>query len=205
LHLIGELKEHVPFTIFSACMGLTLVGILTYLAVLSNADGFVDASRDLFHVFHPVHLLLSATATTAMFRKHEKKVLKAVVVGLVGSLGICGISDMCIPFLGGSLLGIEMQLHMCILIHPSVVVPFILLGILCGLGAAETIEKSTVYSHAGHVLVSSMASILYLVSYGLTEWVHVIGAVFIITVLAVMVPCCISDVVFPLLMVSSKE
>jgi len=50
-----------------------------------------------------------------------------------------------------------------------------------------------------------MASILYLVSYGLTDWIHVIGAVFVLIILAVIIPCCFGDIVFPLMVVSNKK
>jgi hypothetical protein len=44
-----------------------------------------------------------------------------------------------------------------------------------------------------------MASILYVVSVGLTGWMEHFGMVFFFTILAVLIPCCISDIVFPLL------
>jgi hypothetical protein len=50
-----------------------------------------------------------------------------------------------------------------------------------------------------------MASILYLVGHGLTDWIHMAGIVFIYTVIAVMLPCCTSDIIFPLLLAKRKE
>ena len=86
-----------------------------------------------------------------------------------------------------------------------VILPFAAMGIFLGLVAPTETHKSTIFSHAGHVLVSSMASILYLVSYGLSGWMHVVGLVFIYMVLAVIIPCCTSDIVFPLLLTEKEE
>jgi len=158
-----------------------------------------SASSIMFHVFHPIHMLFSAVATTAMFWRHEKRLLKAIVTGFVGALGICSISDVALPYLSGLLLGAKMQAHWCLLQHPMTVVPFAAVGVIVGLLAATSIQRSTYYSHTGHVFVSSAASILYLVSFGMVDWVHDVGYVFILMLVAVMLPCCVSDIVFPLL------
>ncbi|MDI6821742.1 MAG: hypothetical protein QMD66_02535 [Actinomycetota bacterium] len=200
-HVLQELGEHLPYSIFSAAMGLLFLGVLSYIGMLLKAEEVLPkASKELFHVFHPVHLLLSAAATTAMFWSHEKRFLKALIIGFLGAVVICGLSDIVLPFLGGSLLGVNMHLHICILEHPGMILPFVLVGIVAGFLAPLAISKSTQYSHAIHVMVSSMASILYLTAFGLMNWMDFIGSVFIIVVLAVMIPCCISDIVFPLLL-----
>lgn len=83
-HIREELRAHLPYTIFSSAFGLIMVGILSFVAFFFDEARFPEASAGLFHIFHPVHVLLSATATTAMFWRHEKKLLKAVLVGLFG-------------------------------------------------------------------------------------------------------------------------
>ena len=196
-HILGELQRHLPYTIFSVAVGMMALGVLT---VLIEAKKFPQASQNLFHVFHPLHLLFSATATTTMFWRHNKKLFKAVSIGFVGSVGICGISDIFIPYIAGCILGVKMQLHICIIAHPMLILPFVFFGIFMGF-VLPIVIQSTIFSHATHVLISSMASIFYLVSFGLTEWIPVGGMVFIYMVLAVMIPCCTSDIVFPLLLV----
>lgn len=206
VHIFQELSEHLPYSAFGVIISLMILGILNYFAVAFKAQGTLpQASENLFHIFHPIHMLLSATTTTAMFWKHERKVIKAFVVGFLGAVVVCGLSDILLPFLGGTLLGVKMKLHICILVHPQIVVPFTLVGILIGYLVPEAIEKSTQYSHSMHVLVSSMASVLYLITFGLTNWIHVVGAVFIITLVAVVLPCCLSDIVFPLTFVEEIE
>jgi len=199
-HIWGELQQHLPYTIFSVAVGMVALGVLT---VVIEVEKFPQASQDLFHVFHPLHMLFSATATTAMFWRHDKKILKAVYIGFVGAVGICGISDIFIPFFAGYLLGVKMHLHICIIAHPMLILPFVFFGLFMGFVLPAMIE-STIFSHAVHVLISSMASIFYLVSFGLTEWIPVSGMVFIYMVLAVMIPCCTSDILFPLLLVKEN-
>jgi len=197
--LLVELAHHLPFSIFGVTIGLILMGMMSFFATIVQAEHLLPiASRELFHVFHPAHILFSAVATTAMFVKHEKKYLKAIVVGFVGSVTICGISDIFFPYLGGKFLGSEMQVHICIIEEPALVFPFALIGVIAGLLIKKSFDHSTEYSHSVHVIVSSMASILYLIGFGYQNWIHDVGAVFIVIIFAVMIPCCASDIAFPL-------
>lgn len=199
LHHLGvELEKHLPYAIYSVSVGIIIVGILTYLTSLSASANPTVLSASLFHIFHPLHLLFSTTATTTMFWRHERNFVKAVIIGFVGSVGICGMSDIIIPYVSGFLLGTKMELHICIIKHPGLILPFVFFGIFTGLIVPRTIE-STIFSHTAHVFLSSMASILYLISFGLVNWISSLGMVFIYTVLAVIIPCCTSDIVFPLL------
>ncbi len=198
-YVLVELALHLPYSIFGITTGLIAMGVLSFLAILARAESLLpQASMELFHVFHPAHVLMSAVATTAMFWKHEKRVLKAVIVGFIGSITICGISDILLPFLGGVILGSDMHMHICVIENPGVVFPFAVVGVIAGLLVTKSFERSTQYSHGAHVFVSSVASILYLLSFGLTDWIHLIGAVFLITIVAVMIPCCASDIAFPI-------
>ena len=166
---------------------------------------FAAASLMLFHIFHPVHLLLSAMATTAMFYRYEQRLVKASIVGLVGSLGVCGVSDIFMPFVGGQFLAVQdLHFHWCVLEHPQMVFPFAALGIISGLIAAGTVDRSTLISHSAHIFISSTASLFYLISFGLTGWFteSLLGPVFLLVILCVTIPCCLSDILFPLIIVS---
>ena len=204
-HIFSELRDHLPYSIFSVATGMIILGLLTFGSEIIGTNDISGPSKGLFHVFHPVHLLFSATATTAMFWRHERRFFKAIVIGFIGAVGICGISDIFIPYIAGFLLGVKMHLHICIIEHPSLILPFVATGIFAGFIVPATTQKSTIFSHAAHVLVSSMASILYLIGFGLIDWIHVAGMVFIYMVLAVIIPCCTSDIVFPLLLTQKTE
>jgi hypothetical protein len=164
---------------------------------------FRPAAQIMFHVFHPLHTFFSAVATVAMFWRHERRWTKAILVGVFGAVGLCGISDIFLPYLAGLLLGVEgMQMHICLIEHPGVILPFLIAGLLLGLILPISTHKSTIFSHAAHVLVSSTASIMYLVAFGLENWIESIGMVFVYMVFAVILPCCASDILFPLLLTS---
>jgi len=199
-HIWEELTHHLPFSVLSVSLGLIAVGLLTFFGQVSGAGDISPYTEDLFHLFHPAHMLFSALATTAMFWQHERRFLKAAFIGIVGSVGICGISDIILPYLAGWLLGARMHLHICIVQHPQMVLPFLAVGVLVGFIAPGTLEKQegVIFSHSLHVFISSMASILYLVTFGVTEWVHRVGAVLVYMILAVVIPCCTSDIIFPL-------
>lgn len=198
-YILTELSYHLPYSVFGISLGLIVMGVLTFLAALLQAEHLLpEASEKLFHVFHPSHLLFSAVATTAMFWKHEKRLLKAAVVGFIGSVAICGLSDIFFPFIGGCLLGADMHIHVCLIEEPGLVLPFAATGVLAGIVAERSFERSIEYSHSAHVFISSMASILYLLSFGITDWIHVLGGIFLVIIIAVMIPCCASDIAFPL-------
>jgi len=197
--ILRELKEHLPYTVFSVSAGLVMLGLLTFMAELHGTTTG-EAFHNLYHIFHPLHLLFSATATTAMLLKYNKGALKAILVGIAGSVGICGISDAVLPWITSMLLGVKVpHLHICVIEHPMQILSFLVVGLLLGFISA------TVFSHSAHVLISSVASILYLVSYGLVDWTQQIGLVFAYMILAVIIPCCTSDIVLPVWASGRKE
>ena len=199
-YILVELGHHLPYSILGVIAAIIMMAILTFVAKVTHGEKFVpEASREIFHVFHPAHVLFSAVATTAMFWKHDNQnIYKAMGIGLIGSVTICGISDIFIPYLGGLVLGQKMSMHLCLIKEPQLIFPFAVVGILAGFLIAKEIEKSTEYSHSIHVFLSSSASLLYLIGFGLVDWIHAVTGVFFVTIIAVMIPCCLSDIVFPM-------
>ncbi len=194
-----EFIHHLPFSIFGVIAPIIGMGFLTFIAIIAQSEHMMaPASREVFHIFHPAHVLFSAVASTSMYYIHERNIFKASLIGFIFSVTICGISDVVFPFIGGLFLGGEMHMHICILEEPMLVLPFAIIGVLAGLTAPSSLENSTQYSHSIHVFLSSGASLLYLIGFGITDWVHMLGGIFLVTVLAVMIPCCLSDIVFPL-------
>lgn len=157
-----------------------------------------------FHLFHPAHMFFSAAATTAMFFRYERRVLKAIIIGMIGAIGVCGVSDIVMPHVSLMILGVRPPWHICIIEHPMLVLPFALIGVAVGLGASLGVTRSTLFSHSLHVFASTMASIFYMVGpLGMLAWIDELGMVFLFVALAVMIPCCVSDIIFPLVMTSS--
>jgi len=218
-----ELLHHLPFTVFAVAVAMAILAIVpigsaqpspapsqTTQAEHADHDGHADDPHDgddghahatvgMFHVFHPLHILFSAVATTAMFWRYQRRLLLALAVGTVGSLAICGVSDIFMPYASGLVLGQPMQLHVCLIEHPMLILPFAAVGLGVGLALPRGSRRGTVFSHAAHVLISAMASLLYLVGFGMSDWTSEAGLIFVFMVLAVVIPCCVSDIVLPVL------
>ncbi|MDI6819425.1 MAG: hypothetical protein QMC89_00755 [Candidatus Hodarchaeaceae archaeon] len=189
-HIAIELRDHAPFTAFGASSGAAIAGAM----YLPRAETMIDLSWKAFHIFHPLHLLLSAIVTAAMFRRHGGGILSAVSIGAAGSVGICMMSDVVIPYLGGSLLGVEMTLHIDLLEHPQ----FVVVPILAGAAIGAATRLWTRCPHAAHVMISTLASLFYLTAFGVADWIPKLPFVFVLLFVAVWLPCCTSDIVFPL-------
>ena len=199
--LVAEFAHHLPYTIVGSLISMAAVWWFgTQRLNNGDAPALLTQARESFHLFHPLHICLSAIATTSLFWRYERHALRAVWVGAWGTILPCGMSDYVFPYLGGRLLGQPMQWHMCIVQEPQLFFSFLALGILGGFWAESRLRGSHLFSHGAHVFISSAASLLYLVSFGFTSWmtdVKNIFPVFAIIVLAVWVPCCISDIVIP--------
>ena len=185
-----ELKEHVPFTALGAATGIIIMVIIVFGNVSS------EISYTIFYTLHPLHVLLSALVTTAMYMRYRKaKIWIAILIGWTGSIGIATISDVVIPFLSGSLLDVQMEFH----------IPFIeewWVNLLALTGIAIGYRKQTTrIPHFGHVLLSTWASLFYFTAFGIADWIPLLPFIFLFLFLAVWIPCCTSDIVYPLLFV----
>jgi len=199
--LVEEFAHHLPYTIVGSLIAMAAVWWFgTQHLDNGHADTLFAQAHASFHLFHPLHICLSAIATTSLFWRHERHALRAMTVGAVGTIIPCGLSDYLFPYLGGLLLGQPMELHMCLVDHPQLFFPFLALGIVGGFWAEERLTGSHLFSHGAHIFVSSAASLLYLISFGFTAWMTDVRFVFpalLTIVLAVWVPCCISDIAVP--------
>jgi hypothetical protein len=200
--LAVEFAHHLPYTIISSLIAMAAVWL--FGASQMHGRGLAAWAAELewsFHVLHPMHICLSAIATTSVFWHYERRLAKALAVGFLGTVIPCGMSDYIFPCIGGRMLGQAMELHICLIDHPTLVLPFLLVGIVCGLLFEERMAGGSVFSHGAHVFVSSLASLLYLVAFGFTGWladVRMVFPVFLVVVIAVWIPCCISDIVVPI-------
>lgn len=189
--ILHELKSHAPFTLTGAMTGIILMVVLV-LAHVSH-----EALKPVFESCHALHVFFSAIVTAAMFRRYRKGILAGVVIGYVGSIGIGTLSDIVFPYLGGALMGGHMHFHLAFIDHWWLINPAALLGIAIGL--ARPITK---VPHSAHVLLSTWASLFYLMAHAETEWsLLVLPLVLVVLFVAVWLPCCVSDIAFPLLFI----
>ena len=190
-----ELRLHAPFTAFGAVTGIILMIIIVSSGIPSSV------SEALFWAFHPLHVFLSALVTAGMYRQHGNKgVWQTLAIGYVGSVGIATLSDSIIPYIAELLLDLPNRgLHLGVVEKWWLVNPLALAGI-----AVAFIRPKTRFPHAGHVLLSTWASLFHITmamgtGFDFADAAVVAAFLFI----AVWLPCCTSDIVFPLLF--SKE
>lgn len=196
LKIIGkELKAHAPFTALGSLTGIIIMAIIVYAQVPRSL------STALFWGLHPFHVTLSALVTAGMYRLYSKGALwKTILIGYFGSIGIATLSDSIIPYLGECLLGLPNRgLHLGFIEKWWLVNPLAAAGI-----AIACFWPKTKSPHAGHVLLSTWASLFHMtMALGDKYDVFTVSLIAFFLFLAVWVPCCTSDIVFPLLF--SKE
>jgi len=190
----NELKEHAPFTLFGALTGIIIMLVLIFGNFLPQVS---PISQNIFYILHPIHVLLSALVTTTLYMKYGKrKIWLVILIGYTGSIGIATMSDSIIPYLGEVLLGLPNRgIHIGFIEEPLITNIPAFIGILLGYW-----KGMTKFPHAGHVLISTWASLFHIImAFGATVSGIQITGIFIFLFLAVWLPCCTSDIVYPML------
>ena len=190
----NELQKHAPFTFFGAATGIITMLVLIFGNFLPQVSLI---SQNIFYILHPTHVLLSALVTTTLYMRYGKrKIWLVILIGYTGSIGIATMSDSIIPYLGEVLLGLPNPgIHIGFIEEPLITNIPAFIGILLGYW-----KGTTKFPHAGHVLISTWASLFHIImAFGTTvSGIQIIG-IFIFLFLAVWLPCCTSDIVYPML------
>lgn len=185
-----ELRAHVPFTLLGTATALVIMAIAVYAPL----------QRQIFETFfwtlHPFHVFLSALVTAGMYRLHGSgRAWPTLVIGYCGSIGIGSLSDCIVPYIGEALLGMPNRgVHLGFIEKWWLVNPMAIAGI-----AIAYWRPTTRFPHAGHVLLSTWASLSHVVmamGEAIGLFTSVVVALFVF--IAVWVPCCTSDIAFPL-------
>jgi len=166
-------------------------------------------SYSIFYTLHPIHVLLSALVTASMYKLHKHKRTNAncnlcvlLIIGYVGSIGIATTSDSLIPYLGEVLLRMPNRgIHIGFIEKWWLVNPLAIAGV-----AIAYFWPRTKFPHAGHVLLSTWTSLFHIImakpgALSLASYI----TLFIFLFLAVWIPCCLSDIVFPLLFIKGSN
>jgi hypothetical protein len=196
--ILTELKEHSPFTILGALTGILIMLLYSSFSIPARL------SYNIFYTLHPMHVLLSALVTASMYKLHSKvrsKLWLLILIGYCGSVGIATLSDCLIPYLGEVLLDLPNRgAHLGFIEEWWLVNPLAFLGI-----AIAYYNPNTKFPHAGHVLLSTWASLFHTIMAvgGTLDWFSYV-VIFVFLFVSVWIPCCISDIVFPLLFVKDK-
>jgi hypothetical protein len=191
-----ELLRHVPFTSFGAVTGIVILLLAIHLQPIPSV------SYTIFYILHPIHVVLSALVTAGMYRLHRGKGWAVFLIGYTGSIGIATISDSIVPYAG------EILLH---LPNPGIHIGFIekwwLINPLALIGIAIAYWRPTTkFPHAGHVLLSTWASAFHIIMAlgAMVNWIAFI-VIGLFLFLSVWFPCCLSDIIFPLLFVKEDN
>jgi hypothetical protein len=180
-----ELLHHAPFTFFATLGALVIVILFTYFFQFS-------VSKLTFEITHLVHLLVSSMVTAGLFFIYKPKVIPALLIGIFGAILIGSLSDIFFPFLSASLMGAHVHFHLPVLEIPLLVFLTALAGSLLGM-----LTSLTRVAHFIHVFLSVFSSLFYLLAFtsGFSFWYFLLS--FIIVFFAVIIPCCVSDILFP--------
>lgn len=196
-----ELKAHAPFTFFGALSGIIFMFLFKDLSH--------ESAQSMFYVFHPLHVLLSALVTAAMYKKYkcsldrrQCNVLYLLAIGYVGAIGVATLSDSIMPYLGEVLLKMpHAQMHAGVIEKPLLINAMAIIGIMIAY-----YNPTTKFPHYGHVLLSTWASLFHII---MARGEHIsllfYTVLFVFLFAAVWLPCCISDIVFPLLFVKEVK
>lgn len=199
--MLQELKDHAPFTVFGAVSGI--------VAMILFRDVSARVSYAVFYTLHPMHVVLSALVTASMYQLHKGGHLRGkynictlLVIGYFGAIGIATVSDSLLPYLGEIILDMpHRHAHIGFIEQWWLINPLAILGV-----AIAYYWPMTKVPHAGHVLLSTWASLFHIImaqGTGLSTLAYI--AVFLFLFLAVWLPCCLSDIVFPLLFVKEQN
>jgi hypothetical protein len=212
LSLRDEFIHHLPYAIFSAAMALIVLSVVSFFAGLSDltTEALNGHYFTLFHNFHLMHILFSASGTVLMFARFSDSLIKTLLVGIISPAIFCILSDIVIPYLGGIIIGIPMQMHICFTCphDSSSILMFLLIGVANGIvlrkHSSAILNMFAVGSHFMHILISALASLFFMVSHGFSDWSHYIAYIFVFIIIAVVIPCTISDVIVPLYLSGKK-
>jgi len=187
-----ELKHHLPFTFFATISGIAIVLLIQFLLKIT-------ISTQAFEILHPLHVIVSGAASAAIFYRYRKNFLYTIFVGIISSVVIGTFSDILLPYFGALLFGFHPEFHLPIFNEPLLILGSATFGSIIGI-----YTKLTKLPHSLHVFISVFASLFYLLAFtGTLTIFHLILSVIIVS-LAVVVPCCVSDILIPFFFLGKK-
>jgi hypothetical protein len=207
-----ELMHHLPYATLSVACAMMLLSMISVLFVGQdgsllhhNHDAACCASSGmdvLFHSFHFTHILFAASGAMVTFYRYSTNMIVGVFMGIVSSIVFCTLSDILLPYAAGVFLGVDMELHICFSSEMANILPFLIAGVLNGViitrGKQEHAEARSASLHFWHTFISAMAAIFYAMGHGLAHFYDYFGMFFLLMLIAIVIPCTLSDVVVPI-------
>lgn len=227
LQIGRELRSHAPFTLLGAATGVGLM--LAFRDMTTDQAQILFA---VFHPTHVV-LSAMVTAALFRLRRSSAHFLHVLLIGYFGAVGVATLSDCVVPYVGETLLGVAVpihgpgdradhhradpagqamedragaggetgpHLHLGFIEEWYLVNPAAVLGVLIAFLLPRTRTP-----HMFHVLMSTWASSAHVLMNTHAELSpSVLVGFLVVLFIAVWLPCCISDIVFPMLFVDSE-
>jgi hypothetical protein len=191
--LFHELKHHLPLAFLAA-----LIGIIIAFYLKSSLFNF-NKLESSFEILHVLHIFASAIVSGGLFYRYKKNIYYSLLVGTISSVFVGSLSDVLFPFIGGLVFNFNISFHFPLIETPLVILSSGLIGSLIGITTGFTRLP-----HFGHVLVSSLASLFYLLTFTSTITLTFLIISLFITIIAVIIPCCFSDIILPFLFLGEK-
>jgi hypothetical protein len=190
---IDELSTHWRFTAGAVIGAALVIGVLK-LAFFPEA---APETENLFEGFFISHLFFAALTPASLLSKYKSALWLGLLAAVAASAVTCSLSDIVLPYLGGLLLGYDMHFHVCIIEEPLTSWAFIIAGAVIGYVLSQSVRRLSRFTHALHILLSSTAAGMYLITYGV-EVISVKALLFLpILVVSVLIPCVMNDIGVP--------
>ncbi len=188
-----ELSTHWRFTLGAVIVSAVIILIIKEAGLLK--PGY--ESEHLFETFFISHLFFASLTPASLFSKYRRVIWLGIVIAILTSSITCTLSDIIFPYLGGIVLGYDMNFHVCIIEEPLTSWIFIITGAVAGFILSRSVRRLSNITHGLHIFLSSTAAGLYLVTYGVDVF-SVKALLFIpILLVSVLIPCVLNDIGVP--------
>lgn len=190
--LFHEIEHHIPFTTAATIIAIAAVALINYYFQ-------INISESAFEILHPAHVVVSAIVTGGIFYRYKQKIVPALLVAVSGSIIVGSLSDIILPWLGANLLGIQTSFHLPLIEIPLIIISASLIGGIIGIST-----RVTKLPHFLHVGFSVFASLFYLLAFSSQFTATFFILALIIVLIAVVIPCCVSDILYPFFFLGEK-
>lgn len=196
-----ELFNHLKFTVGAVIIAIGIIFIMRQF-IMPASLSTTAKSEHMFEGFFVAHLFFASLTPAALFNVYKKAFWIGVITAILSSSITCTLSDIIFPYLGGTLLHYDMDFHVCIIEEPVLAWSFVISGALIGYLLSQRVRKLSRFTHGAHILLSSLAAGMYLVTYGVSIF-SIKALIFLpILIVSVLIPCVMNDIGVPSYIVS---
>jgi hypothetical protein len=190
-----ELSNHLKFTIWAVIIAAGLIVFAKRFVFGTMIP--VGSNEELFEGFFVSHLFFASLTPAALFRMYRKSVWIGIITAIITSSVTCTLSDIIFPYAGGLLLNYNMHFHVCIIEEPLLAWSFVIGGAIIGFFLSGSVRKLSRYTHGAHILLSSLAAGMYLITYGVGIFTTKTLIFIPILIVSVLIPCVMNDIGVP--------